>query len=129
MAAKAKPAGAPANPHRGEISVTLGGADYVLRPTFEAMVAIEEQIGSLIDLAAQVESKASGLTIKQLSVIVGECIKAHGRETGNKLTAGTRAEVVAKMIYETGLLKVYPVLGPLLTAMLTGGAKATEGNG
>ena len=34
-----------ANPHRGEVEIELGGETYILRPTFHALVEIEERLG------------------------------------------------------------------------------------
>jgi len=42
-----------ANPHRGEVSVMIEGAAVTLRPSFEAIIEIEENVGLLPILAAQ----------------------------------------------------------------------------
>ena len=46
-----------ANPHRGEASLNVGGETIVLRPTFGALVAAEEELGPLFAL---VERAAEG---------------------------------------------------------------------
>src|SRR4029078_13007801 len=46
-----------ANPHRGEASLEGAGERVVLRPTFSALVAAEEELGSLFEL---VERAAAG---------------------------------------------------------------------
>ncbi|MCB2062178.1 MAG: gene transfer agent family protein [Novosphingobium sp.] len=55
-----------ANPHRGEATLTIGGAPYVLRPSFGALVAAEEELGPLLALV----ERASGGDLK-LSEIAG----------------------------------------------------------
>jgi len=47
----------PANPARGEAAILVGGERVVLRPSFEALVAAEEELGSLFAL---VERAADG---------------------------------------------------------------------
>ncbi|MCU0892471.1 MAG: hypothetical protein MUE77_12205 [Sandarakinorhabdus sp.] len=101
----------------------------MLRPTFEAMVAIEEQIGALTVITQRLRSGAGALTLTETAVIITECMKAHGRATKNQLAANARAESVAKMIFAAGVVQIVPVIFPLLTKMLTGGATADEGNG
>ena len=39
-----------ANPHRGEASLQVGGEVLVLRPSFSALVAAEEELGPLFAL-------------------------------------------------------------------------------
>src|SRR6185369_347186 len=34
-----------ANPHRGEVKITLAGQEYTLRPTFDALAQIENDLG------------------------------------------------------------------------------------
>ena len=38
-----------ANSARGEVALLLGEEDYILRPSFDALVAAESEIGSLFD--------------------------------------------------------------------------------
>ena len=46
-----------ANPVRGEAMLALAGQDVLLRPSFSALVAAEQEIGPLFDL---VERAAAG---------------------------------------------------------------------
>jgi hypothetical protein len=43
----------PANALRGETSIAIGGQERVLRPTFAALVAAEEELGPLFALVAR----------------------------------------------------------------------------
>ncbi len=54
----------PANVFRGEASIEVGGAALVLRPSFNALIAAEEELGSLFEI---VEHAAAGaLQLQQI---------------------------------------------------------------
>ena len=75
----------PANPIRGEAAIPIGGRDYVLRPTFTALVAAEEELGSLFAL---VERAGEGrLRLAEVAALFWHCLagrdsKADGRAGG-----------------------------------------------
>jgi hypothetical protein len=50
-----------ANPARGEASVRVGGENLVLRPSFAALVAAEQEIGPLFTLVERAAAGALGL--------------------------------------------------------------------
>lgn len=52
-----------ANPHRGEVSASVGGKAYVLRPTFDALCELEEQMDKplAVILAGVEQGRVSGL--------------------------------------------------------------------
>ncbi len=113
-----------ANPHRGEVTIKLD-ADYVLRPDFEAAVAIDEQLGSIIDVARRALGDQS-LSYREISVIVTEGMRAHGRATGDEMTANAKLKRVQQLIYDAGIYNVsviVPVMQFLANAV-TGGAQA-----
>ena len=61
-----------ANPHRGEAGLTIAGVERVLRPSFAALVAAEEELGSLFAL---VERAASGeLRLAELTALFWHCL-------------------------------------------------------
>ena len=61
----------PANPVRGEASLRVGETDILLRPTFAALVAAEEEIGSLFAL---VERAAAGkLRLSEMVALFWHC--------------------------------------------------------
>jgi len=97
----------PANPARGEAGLTVGGAAILLRPSFAALVAAEEELGPLFAL---VERAAEGrLTLAEISCLFWHC--ANG--------AATR-ESIGQAIAEQGLARVTPALKTLLTQILQG---------
>lgn len=62
-----------ANPERGEAALVLDSVTYVLRPSFQALVAAEAEIGPLFEL---VERAASGkLGIAEIAGLFWHCLK------------------------------------------------------
>lgn len=112
---------------RGEISLTLEGVPYILRPTFEAIAAIETETGQpLFDLAKAAEQ--CRLTLPEAGIIAAHCIRAQAQTPGgNPLHAGVQPDSIARRIYgeDGGLLLATRVsLHPLLYNALTGGFTA-----
>lgn len=61
-----------ANPHRGEAALTISGQPKLLRPTFSALIAAEEELGPLLAL---VERAADGqLKLSELSALFWHCL-------------------------------------------------------
>jgi hypothetical protein len=96
-----------ANAARGEASIVVGDAAVLLRPSFAALCAAEEELGPLF---AMVERAAEGrLTLSETAALFAHC--AGG--------AATREEI-GEAIAEIGLAKVAPVLRVLLGQILQG---------
>jgi hypothetical protein len=72
----------PANPHRGEAQIVVGGVPCVLRPTFSALIAAEAELGPLFAL---VERAAAGeLRLAEMTGLFWHCLDDSGeisRET------------------------------------------------
>ena len=67
----------PANPLRGESTLTVAGACHVMRPSFEHLVLAEAELGSLFAL---VERAAAGsLTIAEMTGLLWHCLPAETR--------------------------------------------------
>ncbi|MBB5684290.1 GTA-gp10 family protein [Sphingobium boeckii] len=114
-----------ANALRGEVTLTLDGTEYVLRPSYEATLAVEEQTGkSLLDLAVLADDGA--LTLRQMAIVTTEYIRAWGRETDVKSIAGVQAERIGELIYDTGTILVQPRLAIVLARATTGGSTPGE---
>jgi len=107
----AEPVGASsANPLRGEAVFSIDGREYILRPTFAALVAAEEELGSLFAL---VERASSGqLTIEEMAGLFWHCVVARPA-TLNKADIG-------QAIIAHGLANVTPVLRQILQQILAG---------
>jgi hypothetical protein len=68
---------AAANPLRGESTLTIAGASYVLRPSFENLVLAEAELGSLFAL---VERAAAGaLTLTEMTALLWHCLPSDPR--------------------------------------------------
>jgi hypothetical protein len=114
-----------ANRLRGEIEITLDGADYVLRPSYEAITAIEDQTGkALLELAVAADDGKMGL--REMAVVVTECVRAYGRAEGRGDLAAWKADRVAELIYDAGVIAARPRVSLLLAMALTGGHKPGE---
>lgn len=99
-----------ANPARGEASLRVGGEALVLRPSFAALVAAEQELGPLFAL---VERAAEGkLGLGEMVALFWHCLS----DVPEGLTRERLGEVVAAL----GLAKVTPVLRVLLGQILAG---------
>jgi hypothetical protein len=98
-----------ANPHRGEASFVVGDREIVLRPSFSALVAAEEELGPLFAL---VERAASGqLKLGELAALFWHCLEA-----GHGLSRDELGEAVAAL----GLAQAAKPLRVLLGQILQG---------
>ena len=98
-----------ANILRGEAQLELASGIHVLRPSFAALVAAEDELGSLF---AVVESAAEGrLKLSELAALFWHC-------TREKSTLG-RAEF-NEHVMAAGLAKLTPPLKILLRQILAG---------
>ena len=100
----------PANPHRGEASFVVGGETLLLRPSFQALVAAEEELGPLFAL---VERAADGaLSLREVAALFD-----HG--SADRPKAITR-ERIGEAVVAAGLAETMPVLRVLLGQILQG---------
>jgi hypothetical protein len=99
-----------ANPARGEARFEVGGGAILLRPSFAALVAAEEELGPLFAL---VERAADGrLRISEMAGLFFHCAA--------ELPDGVTRERIGEAIAEAGLARATPVLRVLLTQILQG---------
>lgn len=99
-----------ANAYRGEANLDVGGERLLLRPTFAALVAAEEELGSLFEL---VERAAQGaLKLHQIAALFDHLTS--GRPQGI-----TRARI-GEAVVEKGLAGITPTLKLILTQILQG---------
>lgn len=98
------------NPARGEAALTVDGAAVTLRPSFQALVAAEAELGPLFAL---VERAAAG----QLSL--GEIATLFWHVVAGRDDALTK-ERIGEAILEAGLAAVTPALRTLIAQILQG---------
>jgi len=99
-----------ANAARGEALLRVGGADLLLRPTFTALVAAEEELGPLFALVER--AAGGGLKLGEMVALFWHCLA--DRPEG--LTRDTLGEAVAGQ----GLAATTPVLRCILGQILGG---------
>ena len=101
---------AAANPARGEAEILVGGARLVLRPSYEALVAAEGELGSLFGL---VERAAEGrLGLGDVAGLFWHLVRDR--------PAGLTREDVGRAVVEGGLARATPVLRVVLRQVLEG---------
>ena len=99
-----------ANPYRGEATLDVAGEKLLLRPTFGALVAAEEELGSLFEL---VERAAAGaLKLHEITALFDHLSRARAEII-------TRAKI-GEAVVEKGLAKITPLLKQVLTQVLQG---------
>jgi hypothetical protein len=115
----------PASAERGEISLTLDGGVYVLRPTFEAIEAFEDSTGKGLQQLAR-EGIEGALRTSEVAMIACECIRAWGRATGSKSAAGVNSRRVGELLLEAegGVIGAQRVVAGVLAMASTGGYTA-----
>jgi len=99
-----------ANPYRGEASIDVGGERLLLRPTFGALVAAEEELGSLFEI---VERAAEGaLRLQQIVALFDHLSAARPK--------GITRERIGEAVVEKGLAGIAPTLKLVLGQVLQG---------
>ena len=99
-----------ANPLRGEACLRVNGEMLVVRPSFAALVAAEEELGPLFTL---VERAADGrLGLGEMIGLFWHCLVAR--------PAGLTREALGEAVAAQGLVRVTPALKILLGQILQG---------
>ena len=99
-----------ANAARGEAYIRVGGMDLVLRPSFSALVAAEEEVGPLFAL---VERAATGeLKLAEMAGLFWHCLTDR--------PDGLTREAFGEGLAIGGLAAVTPALRMLLRQVLQG---------
>lgn len=97
------------NPHRGEAGLIVSGQCVRLRPSFSALVALEEELGPLLAL---VERASRGeLRLAEMAALFWHCLAEH--------EAVTREEI-GDAVIATGLAACTEPLRVLLRQILGG---------
>lgn len=96
-----------ANPLRGEAELVIAGQPHVLRPTFSALVAAEEELGPLFAL---VDRAGSGqLRLGEMAALFWHCL-----ERSDGLTRDQVGEAVAAQGLATCARPLRALLGQIL---------------
>jgi hypothetical protein len=98
-----------ANPHRGEAELTVAAAPRLLRPSFTALVAAEDELGPLFAL---VERAGTGqLRLAEMTALFWHCLAERD---------GLTREQVGDAVVELGLAAATKPLRVLLGQILQG---------
>lgn len=105
------------NPQRGDVPVTIAGTTYTMRPSFEALAAIEEKTGlGLVALWRRFGQQEFGA--RDVVTVIAEGVRAGEGKVPDKLAA---------LIIQAGLFTLAPSVAKFLTHALAG--EKAEGNG
>jgi len=101
----------PANPLRGEAAFHMAGREHLLRPSFENLVAAEEELGSLFAL---VERASNGsLTLAEMAALIWHCLPNDTRPERNAIGAA---------VVDMGMIKATQPVRAVLAQVLQGEA-------
>ena len=115
--------GASANAERGEHELVLAGRTYRLRPSYSAIVAIEDKTErALLELVRI--GGGGAMPLGMAGTVAAELIRA-GAEEGDRMTKAVSAERIAEMIYEEGVPRIVARLTACLIDGATGGRDAS----
>ena len=89
------------------MALTLEGTDYRLKPTFQAIMDIEERLGGIVGLAVKAADGDFGL--KEMTVIIWATMEER-----------QNFEQLGQLILQAGIARVSPVVRDLLTLCLVG---------
>lgn len=103
-----------ANPHRGEASIAIAGAEHLLRPSFAALVAAEEELGPLFALVER--AGAGQLRLAEMAALFWHCLAERD---------GLTREVVSGAVAAQGLVQGAKPLRVLLAQILQGSGPST----
>jgi hypothetical protein len=114
---------------RGEVVLALNpleGIVYQLRPSREAISAIERKVGPLAELV--VRGLSLSLTVEEMGEIAAEMMRAYGQAhpTDEHVTTYRNANPsrLADLIYEADAMKMCGRIAVVLKAAWTGGVTA-----
>ncbi len=98
-----------ANALRGEAELIIDRQSYILRPTFEALVAAEEELGSLFSLVERASQGA--LSITEITALLWHCLPSNTRPS---------REALGRCVIAMGLLEATKPIRKILAQVLKG---------
>lgn len=98
-----------ANPVRGEAEMSIGGSTFILRPTFDALVAAEQELGSLFALVER--ASEGGLKLAEITGLLWHCLPEDDRPS---------RESVGAAVLTIGLVEAATPVRMILAQVLQG---------
>ena len=112
-----------ADPERGELELELAGVPYRLRPSHQAIRAIERKTGfSLLELVRL--GNAHALSLDHVGVVSAELIRA-GAGADDAATRAVHEDRIGELAYEEGVVKVTARVTLCLVEAANGGRTAS----
>jgi hypothetical protein len=110
----------------GQLSVTLDGTEYTLRPSRQAISNIERQTGKTLSALA-VQASGFGITVEEMGVSVCEMMRAYAAfdPEASADYKGAKPERCADLVFEAGPMGIARRLAIIFTGALTGGYTAS----
>lgn len=105
-----------ANPMRGDVALEIGGADWVLRPSFTALAGIERDVAPLLALAR--DAAEGRVRLGDMVAVFRQCMIP-----GQTAQAVPDAETLGAWILEVGMVAVMAPYRDLLQTVLAGIAR------
>lgn len=106
-----------ANKAAGEIDITLDGKEYLLRPSFNAVIEFEDKAGMSVFEAMRAIGEKQSMPLKTVTAAFHSCIKAAWRPSMGKVPT---FEEIGMAIRKEGMPAVAGPYTTLLGNMLTG---------
>lgn len=100
------------NPARGEAALMVDGAGVTLRPSFQALVAAEQELGPLFELIERAAAGRLGLGLAEIAALFWHVVADRDD--------GLTRERIGEAILEAGLAAVTPALRGLIAQILQG---------
>nr|WP_298924919.1 gene transfer agent family protein [uncultured Erythrobacter sp.] len=98
-----------ANIIRGEAEISIAGTVYILRPSFENLVAAEDDLGSLFALVERASNGA--LTLAEITALLWHCLPDSTK---------TSRESVGQAVLVMGLIEAAKPVRTILAQVLQG---------
>ncbi len=112
----------PAVEDRGELTLSLAGVEMGLRPSYEAIDAMEKALGrGLVDIARA--ALGGTLTLGETAQVATEAIRAWGRDADSKDAAGATPVRIGRLILDSdeGFHGNLKLVAAMLSLAVTGG--------
>jgi hypothetical protein len=112
-----------ADPERGELELELAGMRYRLRPSHQAIRAIERKTSfSLLELVRL--GNAHALSMDHVGIVSAELIRA-GAAPEDAATRAVHEDRISELVFEEGVVKVTARVTLCLAEAANGGRTAT----
>lgn len=105
------------NKQKGEILIKLEGKEYILRPSHEAMAAIEGEVGrGILEIGQNVATMKAQES--EISAIIFHCARVALDVPRHAMPWSYQD--LRKLLYKYGIIKAALLAAPLVNIMLTG---------